>query len=93
MNKYSWLAACSALAVAVAAPAAAVPGRIQEPLAHDEAVAAVRHALLGEALRSGANTEDPAIQLAQWGNWPNWGNWNNWNNWKNWGNWGNWGNY
>jgi hypothetical protein len=96
MTRYSWLAACSALAVA-ASSAGAVPTLGSEheaaspaPLDHNQAVARLREMLLAQSRLAGVDVNRPSVELAQW---PNWGNWSNWNNWQNWGNWGNWGNY
>jgi hypothetical protein len=43
-----------------------------------------------------AETRQPFLLRAQWGNWGNFRNWNNWANFanfNNWNNWGNWANY
>jgi hypothetical protein len=43
-----------------------------------------------------AETQQPFLLRAQWGNWGNFRNWNNWANFanfNNWNNWGNWANY
>lgn len=96
MMRYSWLAACSLLALAASNTADARPLTKITELDHAAAVSALRDALLGAQSPAGAyepTNGNNLLELAQWPNWGNWNNWNNWRNWQNWGNWGNWGNF
>jgi hypothetical protein len=90
MMRYSWLAACSVIALAPATVLSAKPTAESTAFDRAKAIDVVRGALLAAQPPGATGEADARTQLAQWYNWPNWGNWNNW---QNWGNWGNWGNY
>lgn len=96
MMRYSWLAACSLLALTASSSADAQSLPMVPEVDHAAAISALRDALLGGQSPAGEYKSadgNNLFQLAQWPNWGNWNNWNNWRNWQNWGNWGNWGNY
>lgn len=93
MMRYSWLTACSLLALATSGVAEGRQLLVGTELDHAAAVSALRSALLGGQPLNGEYGPTDGETLHQLAQWPNWGNWNNWNNWRNWQNWGNWGNY